>query len=278
MSMSYYTEIDGSMVSLTDAFSFELADKVVQTGRSGDSRKLQNNTWLHRIDEHTIGVRLHNTDVVLIHDDGSYTLDTGGWYTVTTKDRINSYLPRPLRVYSKRGRWSLWNWETHEEVHRFFDGIRVSVDGTVLNPRRAEMEAQDAREKDIEKRMNKYIRKFLHALRDGIPMPSGGDCWGCTSGGALGDSHLLDHFDEDYFVPSLLINAYAARGYGDWRVVLSMDMDYDWLKEDKGIRLRRKWTAPGEPKSEEPELHGTTNIGRTLRRYIKPLVLPEVQR
>lgn len=39
-----------------------------------------------------IAVRLHATDVVTFHDDGRLTLWTGGWNTVTTRDRMNRAL------------------------------------------------------------------------------------------------------------------------------------------------------------------------------------------
>jgi hypothetical protein len=72
----------------------------------GKRRLLQNNTYLVQRGE-DYAVRLHNTDVVTIHADGTYTLNTGGWETVTTKDRINGY--GPARVYSHRGVWAVWH-------------------------------------------------------------------------------------------------------------------------------------------------------------------------
>lgn len=71
------------------------ADAVgVLNGRS--SRKIANNTYLERLDEHTIGVRLHSTHVVkyVSTDAGDVViLDHGGYPTRTTKDRIDSCLP-----------------------------------------------------------------------------------------------------------------------------------------------------------------------------------------
>lgn len=53
------------------------------------------------------GVRLHKTNVVTFHSDGSIVLDSGGWKTVTTKDRMNRALPEGWSVYSDRGVWYL---------------------------------------------------------------------------------------------------------------------------------------------------------------------------
>jgi hypothetical protein len=71
----------------------------------GPRRKLQNHTYLYQRGD-DFAVRLHYTDVVIIHADGTYTLDTGTWRTVTTKERINGY--GPARVYSHRGIWCVW--------------------------------------------------------------------------------------------------------------------------------------------------------------------------
>jgi hypothetical protein len=81
--------------------SHSAAAELIRHGRNG-RKKLQNNTYLEQRGE-DFAVRLHNTDVVTIHADGTCTLNTGGWDTVTTKDRINSY--SPARVSSERGTW-----------------------------------------------------------------------------------------------------------------------------------------------------------------------------
>jgi DNA helicase TIP49 (TBP-interacting protein) len=89
-------------------------------------RPLANNTRLQRRDDGAIAVRLHSTDVVIYRQDGTAELYTGGWRTVTTKDRINTF--SPARVYAERGRWYV-----SPGAVVFADGLRVSADGTPLN-------------------------------------------------------------------------------------------------------------------------------------------------
>lgn len=88
------------------------------TLKNRESKKVGNNTYLVRISPETIGVRLHNTVVVRIHSDGTYTLNSGGWRTVTTKARINEFCP--VRVSQKN-----YDWFVSGEP--FHDGIRVRV-------------------------------------------------------------------------------------------------------------------------------------------------------
>lgn len=90
-----------------------------------NGRKLELNTYLERIDPDTFGVRLHNTYVVEIHRDGTYTLDSGGWYTVTTKDRINRY--SPARVYQRNFGWYFA--QAGDGRVEFENGIRVDASG-----------------------------------------------------------------------------------------------------------------------------------------------------
>ena len=89
---------------------------------SRESRKLANNTYLVRIDDNTIGVRLHSTYVVTYHTDGRIVLNSGGWQTVTTKQRMNEY--SPLRVTQTKGVW-------YANGQPYADGITFHDDGSI---------------------------------------------------------------------------------------------------------------------------------------------------
>ena len=84
--------------------------------RRGNQKKVGNNTVLHRIDADTLAVRLHQTDVVLLHRDGSYTLNSGGWRTATTKERMKEWSGAWL--YQEKGVWYINGQE-------FEDGMKV---------------------------------------------------------------------------------------------------------------------------------------------------------
>lgn len=81
------------------------ADAFLRASRGGagmNERKVGNNTYLRRAPLGTdIAVRLHGTDVVTYHDNGTMTLNTGGWDTVTTMKRINGF--SPVRTYRTKG-------------------------------------------------------------------------------------------------------------------------------------------------------------------------------
>jgi len=89
------------------------------TGRCKESRKLANNTYLRRR-ENGIAVQLHSTDILLFAPNGNVRVNTGGWNTVTTKDRISRYIPRPWHVWSESGYMFIGNgtqeWNFHTSV------------------------------------------------------------------------------------------------------------------------------------------------------------------
>lgn len=79
------------------------AVKMVRGKRNANRRKVGNNTYAEILQDNSVSITLHSTDVVTIHEDGTYTLRSGGWQTLTTKDRINQY--SPVRVYQRNFEW-----------------------------------------------------------------------------------------------------------------------------------------------------------------------------
>lgn len=73
-----------------------------QTVLGGKSlKKIGHNTWLEWLGGGVYGVRYHQTYVVKIHPDNTYTLNSGGWHTVTTRDRINEFAPARCYIEQK---------------------------------------------------------------------------------------------------------------------------------------------------------------------------------
>lgn len=87
-----------------------------------DTRLVANNTRVIRRHSTLIAVQFHRTDVVSFWEDGTVTLNTGGWTTVTTKDRINRCLFF-FRLYSERGTWVLHRDDGVAFLYQ--DGVRL---------------------------------------------------------------------------------------------------------------------------------------------------------
>jgi hypothetical protein len=210
-------------------------------------RKLANNTYLERRSEGQIAVKLHATDILIFHPDGSTEYQSGGWRTPTTKNRMNEFGPGP-RIWSDRGIWQVWN-GGEEPIAVYADGM-VYRDGVIEGGG----DAKD--ERGQRRRVKAYAKAYMDALERGeVPAPGAGDCcdcWYCALGverdattgkihhgystadlgsPTLGEQtatlmpdgrienrrntdHILSHMskDERYFVPSLLQRAMEIAG------------------------------------------------------------------
>jgi len=94
---------------------------MVRGKRNANRRKVGNNTYAEILHDNSVGIMLHSTYVVKIHPDDTYTLQTGGWQTVTTKDRINQY--SPVRVYQRKYEWFV---KVNGREYPFMEGMVVS--------------------------------------------------------------------------------------------------------------------------------------------------------
>jgi hypothetical protein len=116
--MATYKELDGKL-----------------QGRCRESRKVANNTYLKR--DHyklkDIAVHLHSTDILIFHPNGDIWINTGGWDTPTTRDRINMFLPTPWSVGGHRGHTLLYSHtpERWTPVRVIDNSLTIRVNGSI---------------------------------------------------------------------------------------------------------------------------------------------------
>jgi hypothetical protein len=91
------------------------------------TKKVDNNTTIRKVGD-SVAVRLHETDVVIIRSDGNYVLNSGGYRTATTKDRINNY--SPASVHQAKRKWYLG------KDTPFVDGMVVDANGSLVESER----------------------------------------------------------------------------------------------------------------------------------------------
>lgn len=234
-------------------------EAVTQLGKR-DSRKLKNNTYLVKRNGGDIAVKLHATDVVTFHQDGTVTYDTGGWGTVTTKDRMKHFGLSWVNIWSNRGVLYAHGPSDGEEIKSFRRTFKV-VDGKVI----PDEEDMEAKAKDMKRKVTRYAQGFIKAMRAGKTRPpSEGDCWFClfedaNTGKTWGETsqdkdHLLEHFKESYYVGSLLVRALKVMGASksmEWTMAAAWDRlegaspetkahlvknDWEWKRIEKALR------------------------------------------
>ena len=172
------------------------------TGRNHDSRKVANKTYMQRRGE-DIAIQLHGTDVVTFRPDGATVLNTGGRQTVTTKERINRYLPAGWGLWQDKSIWYLGKWDNGHDPAVFADGITILADGTIQGegPPVKDLRA-------LHRDIKTYVDGFIDAIEQGeARTPDAGDCWYCLMQFGRDAEHIRSHIEEGYYVGSLLRNA-----------------------------------------------------------------------
>lgn len=177
------------------------------------NRPYAHNTRIIRVDQNKIIATYHDNPVVTFMPDG-LMLSSCGWKTITTKERLNWFVPDGFSVYQEKSIWYLSDRHVQKR-YIFADGITISKDGTVTGF----IPDTDDTTKQTIKAIKKYVAGYVAELLAGkMKKPSTGDCWYCSmhtdAGESLGDAtknndHILSHFEESYYVPSMLYNAYA---------------------------------------------------------------------
>jgi hypothetical protein len=190
------------------------------------SKFIARNTVLIKYEDGTQAIRYHLTDVYT--DLGKFvTLTSGGYRTVTTKERINDNPLNPrgenyrrfIGLSQDKGIWYVYT----------FAGKFDYYDGITFNKRTGKPTLQKHTNLKAVAQMKKKIAKFVSLItKDNLPVPSGGDCWLCSfhseDGKSWGDNrgddndHLLQHIKEGYLHGSLLVNAMHEAGFSDLNI------------------------------------------------------------
>lgn len=179
---------------------------------TASAKRVARNTWRYFRADGFECVRLHGTDVCATKGK-TVILNSGGWRTVTTKDRMNY---GPARVFSDKGKWVV---SFDGKTAPFFDGMRLPHDLNSVKSKRAQKQEERALA-----RMNKFLGK-IKALAV-LPEPEAGDCFICrfvTKAGSKAGTCIHDHIREGYIHGSLFVAAMRWAGYRDMGIRLYFD-------------------------------------------------------
>ena len=184
------------------------------------ARIIGNNTFEWHDANGDAVIRLHRTDIVRKHPDGSSTLNSDGWKTVTTKQRMNEHMPKGYSLSQVKGQWYVVRTIDFNRANTpYYDGINVPGCFEKANIEGNRVASKEAK-------LRKQVAKFVNGLDklSELPEPCAGDCLYCQ--GIFGDNedagHLLSHLEENYLHGSLIMNALQFRNYPNPGLIFHM--------------------------------------------------------
>ncbi len=202
-------------------------------GRNRDGKKYANNTYLHRRGD-DIALQYHSTDVATFKANGDIVLNSGGWFTSTTKERIAWVLSgTQFAIVQESGVWyivKIIDGNTYNKANprwRFTDGITLHTEADAVTGGLPDNPKANKTDKTLKARVKKYAQLCAEAIP--LDKPGAGDCWYCsmstTDNQSLGDAfkdtdHIDSHIKEGYIVPSLVYR--ALKEFGNTDFILSL--------------------------------------------------------
>lgn len=114
-------------------YDYDWAKRTLESARDQSNGKpIGCNTRLFWRGEN-IALRYHSTDIVTFHADGSKVLHTGGWYTVTTLQRLREYGSRHIVSRGQDG-WAVWSRPRDEDPRPAWPSRTIPKPYSVPNP------------------------------------------------------------------------------------------------------------------------------------------------
>jgi len=208
----------------------------------GKPRIIARNTFQYTEGDKQI-IRLHYTDIAE-KQGNNITLNTNGWLTVTTKDRLNFALERfgfDGFIASYKGVWYVHSRASGKQC-AFYDGMVLPW---AINGSNPAAESEATRQRDLKKKIGRFLNKTM-PTGGTIPSYGRGDCFLCQNEMAAGPAkqesnghtvhdprpkpdagHILTHLDEGYLTGSLVVNAlrFAGAPEGGIAIVLNRPVD-----------------------------------------------------
>ncbi|MFX0140899.1 MAG: hypothetical protein ACFFDN_45090 [Candidatus Hodarchaeota archaeon] len=93
-------------------------------------KRVDNNTLEIKLTDGTIIYRLHNTNIITIRD-SKVSYNSGGYHTITTKDRMNKFTPIDRHTIVQNN--FKWYIENGNDTIDFYDNIEFNKDGELIS-------------------------------------------------------------------------------------------------------------------------------------------------
>jgi len=137
-------------------------------------KKLKYNTWQVTYPTGTIEIHFHHTPIITITET-SIIIKNDGWFTKTTKDRINEYLPENLQIISEKGIWFV---QTPTNKYIFYDGITFDKETFIITSEILYLDLKKIEK--VKRNMNHLIKQISESIDLILPLTNQSDCMFCN--------------------------------------------------------------------------------------------------
>lgn len=110
-----------------------------------DSKKIGFETYVVKVDDNTVAIKHYRTNIITIDATNIMTLDTNGWRSTTSKDRLNQFINcNRASINQKKGVWYIHGSNGSFEYE---DGVEVHNNGYIITPSEKKAEQTNFKEK-----------------------------------------------------------------------------------------------------------------------------------
>ena len=110
-----------------------------------NDRKIGFETIVHRVDDYEIAIKHYRTNILVVDATNIVTINTNGWKTKTTKDRLNQFLNcMRVGIAQKKGEWFIHG---SNGSFPYEDGTEVHGGGYILTPSEKKAEQTNLKDK-----------------------------------------------------------------------------------------------------------------------------------
>jgi hypothetical protein len=167
-------------------------------------------------------IKYHDTEIVKYFPNEVIELNTDGWFTYSTRERMNAFQNR-FQVYTNQRIMYL---SYYDKTYLYQDHMVLHPNGTVtINDSIIPPITKQSLKKKVKlkSKVNDYVKQFMDKFfNHEINRPSKGDCFYCQGmvdkaevindnivikGKCDDGDHIISHIKQKYFVPTLLVNA-----------------------------------------------------------------------
>jgi len=192
-------------------------------------------------------IRFHQTNIVNKKPNGNIVLNTDGWRTLTTKERINWFLPHGIHLYQENFKWFLYiETDNGNKIQPFYDGIEITPTGEIVNPKVTIKQFKE--QLKLSDQLNKLIKQYAKQITENnLEQIMQTSCPKCQTVLYYNPNkeeirqHLLEHLRTNTFSTEILEQALISAGYQSYQIVYHVKLKIAYTFQNAVRKFLQKY-------------------------------------